>query len=117
MMNTTKNTKNTSGPSYINKSTDHLSSTVIHRLRHISNATFPTGYCPENFKHTRLTLMSKPGKCADEMENCRPISLLDDPNQLLERVIAQRFIPHLENDRVHNTIPYRGSESTIVLTY
>jgi len=122
--NTIKRTKNTTpGASNINKTIiEHLPPRMISRLRHIFNAALATGYFPDKFKHATLTLIPKPGKSAHEVGNYRPISLLEVPGKLLERVITQRLIPHLENNQTHNIRqygfrPHRGTESAIALAY
>ncbi|XP_063597039.1 uncharacterized protein LOC134773596 [Penaeus indicus] len=88
----------------------------------ITNTIKPlaTGYFPDKFKHATLTLIPKPGKSTHQVGNYRPISLLEVPGKLLERVITQRLIPHLENNQIHNTRqygfrPHRGTESAIAL--
>ncbi|ROT62497.1 putative RNA-directed DNA polymerase from transposon X-element [Penaeus vannamei] len=75
------------------------------RLRHIFNASLATGYFPDKFKHATVTLIVKSGKSAHEVGNYHPISLLEVPGKLLERLITRRLITHLENNK-HNSKQY-----------
>jgi len=124
IINTIKHTKNTTpGASNINKTIiEHLPPTMIRKLRHIFNACLATGYFPDKFKHATITLIAKSGKSAHEVGNYRPISLLEVPGKLLERLITRRLITHLENNNKHNSRqygfrPHRGTESAIALAY
>ncbi|ROT64687.1 RNA-directed DNA polymerase from mobile element jockey [Penaeus vannamei] len=95
---------------------------MIRKLRHIFNACLATGYFPDKFKHATITLIAKSGKSAHEVGNYRPISLLEVPGKLLERLITRRLITHLENNNKHNSRqygfrPHRGTESAIALAY
>ncbi|ROT62222.1 putative RNA-directed DNA polymerase from transposon X-element [Penaeus vannamei] len=124
IINTIKHTKNTTpGASNINKTIiEHLPPTMIRKLRHIFNACLATGYFPDKFKHATITLIAKSGKSAHEVGNYRPISLLEVPGKLLERLITRRLITHLENNNKHNSRqygfrPHRRTESAIALAY
>jgi len=85
----------TPGPSKINKTIlQHLPPNMIHRLCHIFNASLATGLFPSLFKKATLSLIPKPNKSVHHVTNYRPISLLEVPGKILERIITNRLNTH-----------------------
>ncbi|ROT69813.1 Histone H2B [Penaeus vannamei] len=119
----TRTNNTTPGASNINKLImQHLPPIMLARLRHIFNAALATGYFPSRFKRATLVLIPKPGKPPHEVTSFRPISLLEVPGKMLERLITHRLKTHLENNNTHNTRqhgfrPHRGTGSAIALAY
>ncbi|XP_063613809.1 uncharacterized protein LOC134787049 [Penaeus indicus] len=61
-------------------------------------------------------------KSVHYVTNYRPISLLEIPGKILERIITNRLNTHLEANNIHNPRQYgfrahRGTESAIALAY
>lgn len=94
---------------------------MIQRLTAIFNASLTCGYFPKKFKQALITLIPKAGK-PNRPENFRPISLLNIPGKILEKIINNRLKAHLENNLLLNTQQYgfresRGTTTTIALAY
>lgn len=54
------------------------------------------GTFPAIWRRAKLVLLRKPGKPVDSASGYRPICLLDDEAKLLERIIADRVVCHLD---------------------
>lgn len=74
----------------------------ITRLRNIFNASLSAGYFPDFFKTATIKLIPKPGKPPHAAANFRPISLLEVPGKIFERIINKRLRIHLENNELYN---------------
>lgn len=96
--------QNTPGASNIYKKKNRWIPSARTRLHHIFNAALARRYFPDRFKHA--TLIPKPAKSAHEEGNYCPISFFIFPDKLLERVISQILIPHLEHNQTHNFRQY-----------
>ena len=102
--NIIKNLKKTSpGESGINKTIlTQLPDVAITRLTEIYNSTISAGYFPDKWKHATIRLIPKAGKSPHNPQNFRPISLLEVPGKILERVINTRLKLHLEINNMYN---------------
>lgn len=102
--NIIKNLKNTSpGESGINKTLlTQLPEISINRLTHIYNSSLSAGYFPDKWKHAIIRLIPKAGKTSYHPQNYRPISLLEVPGKILERVINNRLKSYLEFNNKYN---------------
>ncbi len=109
-------TKNTApGKSKIDKKQiTMLPEKGIKYLLTIYNAMLSTGYFPKLFKEATITMIHKPGKRDTDPKNYRPISLLEVPGKILERVINLRLRGHLEDNNLYNPYQYgfRSKRST-----
>lgn len=76
--------------------------TMIQCLINILNASLASGYFPQRFKTALLTLIPKAGKPPNRPENFRPISLLEIPGKIFERILNTRLQSHLENSQLLN---------------
>ena len=124
IVNIIQHTKNKApGPSTINKILlQHLPPNMITRLCTLFNACLASGLFPTRFKTATLALIPKPGKSIHEVTSYRPISLLEVPGKILERIITQRLNMHLEDNNLHNIRQYgfrpnRGTDTAIALGY
>lgn len=82
------------------------SQSMIERLIDIFNASLSAGYFPDKFKEAVLVMIPKPGKTDTTPENYRPVSLLEVPGKLLEKIINRRLRLHLESNGLHNPRQY-----------
>ena len=64
---------------------------AINNLKDILNATISFGYFPIILKNGLIILIVKPGKDPKNPINYRPITLLELPAKILERIINNRF--------------------------
>lgn len=110
-----------SGSSKINKNVlSHLPGYAWSRLRNVFNAALSAGYFPDRFKAAEMRMIVKPGKVPTLPDRYRPISLLEVPGKLLERVLERRFRVHLEKSDLYNEEQYgfrrgRGTTSAIAI--
>ncbi|KAI3383771.1 hypothetical protein SNEBB_010833 [Seison nebaliae] len=72
------------------------------RLLDIINASFSAGYFPDAFKKATIVMMPKEGKDPREAKNYRPISLLEVPGKLMEKILNLRLRQHLEQTGYHH---------------
>ena len=102
--NIIKSLKKTSpGESGINKTIlTHLPDTAIQRLTTIYNSTISAGYFPDKWKHAIIRLIPKAGQSSYHPQNYRPISLLEVPGKILERLINTRLKSYLEFHNMYN---------------
>lgn len=99
-----------------------LSEKSIARLITIFNASLSAGYFPDKWKHAIIKMIPKDGKARHDPQNYRPISLLDTPGKLLERIISKRLRSYLEINTLHNPRQYgfrpqRDTTTAIALAY
>ena len=60
---------------------------AIEYLIDIFNAALSAGYFPDKFKSSIVKFIPKEGKVPNEPTGVRPISLLETPGKILERII------------------------------
>ena len=95
---------------------------AMEQLNNIFNACFSTGYFPRKFKNAIIKFIPKEKKSPQNPMNYRPISLLEVPGKLYERVILARLNTFLSEknilkDRQHGFRPYKGTHTAITTTY
>ena len=95
------------GKSGINKIIlSHLPVGALRRLRDIFNASTSAGYFPDGFKGAEMKMIVKSGKDPSLPDSYRPISLLETPGKLLERIINRRLRDHLEMEHQYSPGQY-----------
>lgn len=70
---------------------------MIHRLTNILNPPLSTGYFPRRFKQAIIILVLKPGELPNKVENFNPISLLEIPRNVFEKINKKKLLQHPEN--------------------
>ena len=109
------------GQSGINKTIlQNLPQVSIIRLTNIFNASLAAGYFPDSFKEAIIKLIPKPGKSPRFTSNFRPISLLEVPGKIFERIINKRLRSHLELNELLNPLQFgfrtgRGTTHALAL--
>lgn len=84
------------GPSGIPSKAWALASTVLAgSMRRCFSECLSMGTFPALWKNAKLVLLRKHGKPDDRAAGYRPICLIDDEAKLLERIIAERIMDHL----------------------
>lgn len=106
---------NSIGPDGLSNKILQLSSDFIAEpLTHIINRTFITGVFPTRFKTAKVIPVFKSGK-SDDVQNFRPISLLDNLSKIFERLVYNRIIEFFErhNTLSENQFGFRKGHSTV----
>lgn len=87
-------------------------------LSYLINLSISTGVFPDRLKTAQIRPIYKKGK-RDEMENYRPIALLNNFSKIFERVIFERIISFLENERILSSSQngFRKGRSTARAVY
>ena len=99
-----------------------LPDNAIKRYTDIINLAFSMGYFPILFKNGILVLIPKPRKDPTEPINYRPITLLEIPGKVFEKIINKRLHKFCEQNNVFNTNQYgfragRGTDLAITRIY
>ena len=102
-------------------SISYLSSKVIkdaftalpHVLLRIFNSSLATGVVPDSWKHATIIPLKKCGN-SNDVNNLRPISLLPIQGKILEKIVHNRIMEHLELNGLldHNQGGFRANHST-----
>ncbi len=95
---------------------------TLEQLKNIFNACLSTGYFPDGFKEAIIKSIPKKDKTPLNPINYRPISLLEVPGKIFERLIQARLNTFLtENniikERQHGFRTYKGTHTAITTTY
>ena len=96
-----------------------LPNKAIEKFKNIINATISIGYFPVIFKNGIIILIPKPGKDPKDPLNYRPITLLEIPAKILERIINNRFQKYCETNGIFHQNQYgfrKGRGTDIALT-
>jgi hypothetical protein len=93
----------------------HLPRTAIEALTIIFNNCLQAHHFPPAWKHATTIMIPKPGKDLSDPQSYRPISLLNIPGKILEKILANRLKHVLE---LNNLLPpeqfgFRSQRCTI----
>ena len=100
---------------------EKLPNKMISRLCDIFNACLSAGYFPKRFKMALLHLIPKEGN-PHLVKNRRPISLLECPGKIFEKIINTRLTTYLTdhdlyNRRQHGFRKGRGTHTALSVLY
>uniref|UniRef100_A0A8C1L0A4 Reverse transcriptase domain-containing protein n=1 Tax=Cyprinus carpio TaxID=7962 RepID=A0A8C1L0A4_CYPCA len=73
------------------------SSTLIKPITHLINLSIRVGKFPQTWKTAVITPILKAG-APDKVSNYRPISILPVLSKILEKIVAEQLVDHLENN-------------------
>ncbi len=95
---------------------------AIEQLKNIFNACLSSGCYPDILKQAIIKFIPKKDKSPKQPINYRPISLLEVPGKILERIIVARLNTFLSENNVikerqHGFRPYKGTHTAITTTY
>ena len=95
---------------------------TIQQLVNILNACFSAGYFPICFKKAIIKFIPKENKSTLNPLNYRPISLLEVPGKIYERIIQGRLNAFLNDnkiikDRQHGFRPQKGTSTAITIIH
>ena len=76
---------------------------ALERLRDIVNLLLSMGYFSIKYKNGHIIMAPKPDKDKRQVLNFRPITLLEVPAKILERIVNDRFYKYLEDHNILNT--------------
>ena len=99
----------------------HLPDVAVNNLTVIYNACLASGHWPACWKHATVTMIPK-STDSHLLENQRPISLLEIPGKIFERIINTRIMDHLEHSDVLHADQYgfrrrRGTQRSLALIW
>ena len=100
----------------------NLPDIAIDRFRDIINLTLSMGYFPIVLKNGLIILIPKQGKDPKDPNNYRPITLLEVPGKILERLINNRLRRFCEENNIFHPHQYgfragRGTDIAIAKLY
>ncbi len=95
---------------------------ILEQLTNIFNACFSAGYFPLSFKKALIKFIPKANKSPQITLNYRPISLLEVPGKIFERIILGRLNTFLAEhntikDRQHGFRSHKGATTAIAIIY
>ena len=95
---------------------------MIENFAQIINSSLNLGYFPKVFKHAIMIFIPKPNKTPTLHTNYRPISLLEVPAKIYEKIINNRLRNTLEVNNQHNMRQHgfrqkRGTDTALAILY
>ena len=98
----------------------NASEPIIEQYRQIFNACLTAGYFPTAFKSASILMLPKPNKCPTVSTNYRPISLLEVPGKVFEKIFIRRVSAFWDRNGYSNPNqfgfrPSRGTNHAIAL--
>ena len=110
---------NTPGETNINKIIlKNIPDNALNILQQTFNHTLSIGYFPTKFKTALIKMLPKPNTDNKDPKNYRPISLLEVPGKILEKIINSRLREYLETnniitDKQHGFRKSRGTDTAL----
>jgi hypothetical protein len=96
----------------------NLPKNMIHFLIYIFNMSISAGYFPDSLKHATMIFLPKPNTSQKQVQNYRPISLLDIHGKILDKILNNRLTNYLTihdhfNIRQHGFRRDRGTHTAL----
>ena len=93
---------------------------AIDTYKNILTHTFSMGYFPQKFKEAKIILIPKPNKKGTDPRDYRPISLLEVPGKIYEKILNKRLRHYLESNNMfphtqHGFRTKRGTETALAI--
>ena len=90
-------------------------------LVYVYNAALSIGHFPSPWKSARVVMIPKK-ESASTINDYRPISLLEVPGKIFEKLLNQRVAKHMEDGQLYNSFQFgfrsrRGCQDAIALGY
>jgi len=84
-------------------------------LAKLINCILTMGYYPNSWKEAHVIPILKPGKPANEANNYRPISLLNNLSKVLEKILHARILDYCNDKDLlpNNQFGFRNKHSTV----
>ena len=111
------------GKSNINRCIlSHLPDTMLEVFRDINNEAYSMGYYLLLHKIGTICFIPKQGKDTKLVNNYRPITLLEMPGKIIERVLKNRVVEFFETNNLMNNNQYgftknRGTQNAVTVLY
>ena len=92
----------------------HASSNLRKEVLRLANLIWETGAMPSSFLHAIIVPVLKPDKPADEAKSYRPIALTSCLAKIVERLVVNRLVYHLESTNTLSAVQsgFRSNRST-----
>ena len=113
---------NTPGVSKINKMIlNNIPDEALKVYTDLLNLSLSLGYFPKKFKQATIKLIPKQNKPTTNPINYRPISLLEVPGKIFEKIINKRLRGYIESNNTlpnsqHGFRPCRGTDTALAIT-
>ena len=113
---------NAPGHTNINKMVlTNLPDDAISILSKLLNISLSSGLFPQAFKTAKIKLIPKPNKNSTIPSNYRPISLLEVPGKIYEKILNKRLLTHLETNNLlppnqHGFRKHRSTDTALAVT-
>ena len=111
------------GISTVNKVVlQQLPTEMLEIYTEVTNEYLSMGYFPDLYKLGLIRFTGKPGKNHTLVENYRPISLLEVPGKIFERILHTRLLKHLQDNNLINNNQYgftkgKGTQTALAKLY
>ena len=95
---------------------------ATQQLANILSASLSAGYFPTKFKQAKMVFIPKEGKDSRQPMGNRPISLLETPGKVFERILADRLRDYTEDNEIQDPCQYgyrerRGTTRALAITW
>ena len=104
------------------KHLSNLPDNMINSFRHIINSCINLGHIPDQWKKSIMVMIPKAGKSPRQPQNYRPISLLNVPSKILEKIVNSKIVEFKTNNNLWNYDQHgfrkgRGTDTASALIY
>ena len=86
---------------------------LITNFQYIINHSLSLGYFPKIFKHAVMIFLPKANKSPYDHINYRPISLLEVPAKICEKILNRRLLRLIGDKQLHNKRQHVASDQIV----